>query len=210
MPASSGIIVCAGNSITFGFGAGTSWPTQAETDLNLGPNFTWHNVAVSGQTTPQMLVPATVQTQVDSKYDVVKDVNICTVWELTNDMNAGYAPALHAYERIRRYCGERRTKGFKVIVGTLLPLLPSGGMFHDYDEETLRTAVNTLIRNSWSSFADGLCDVGADPVMGAAGACGNLTYYQSDQIHPTTAGQVHLAQASGLWEDAINAVINSV
>lgn len=210
MTAATGIIVTPGNSITFGAGATTNWVTQAAATLALGAGFTFANTAVSGQTTPQMLVPATVLAQADSYYNAALGINICTVLELTNDFNTGYAAVEHAYERIRCYCGERKTRGFKVIVATMPPLEPSGGMFHDYDGENLyRLPVNTLIRTTWRSFADALCDIGADSVMGATGACTDLTYYQSDKIHPNDVGQTYLANGPNLFAAQIQALINA-
>ncbi len=52
--------------------------------------------------------------------------------------------------------------------------------------ETVRQSLRTL------EIAGGACsytfqDVGNDPTIGQAGQWSNLTYYQSDGIHPTTA-----------------------
>jgi hypothetical protein len=205
MPAASGVIVCAGNSLTFGATADYGWPVPCAATLNLGSGFLWYNVAVNGQSTPDMLVPATVASQVDSKYDGTRDINICTAWELTNDFNSGWCPVEHAYERIRRYCGERQSMGWKVVVGTLMPLHPSGGFFFDYDCEPFRTAVNTLIRNNWTSFADALCDIGADSILGIANADANATYFAVDRIHLTDVGQTHAANVC--WAPAIASLL---
>ena len=68
-----------------------------------------------------------------------------------------------------------------------------GGASYDADKD----AYDSLILTNAKAFgADGVIDFAANPLLGADGATSNATYFQSDAIHPTEAGQQLLANAA--------------
>ena len=148
-----------------------------------GDTPTVQNYGVSGQTTAQML--SDVVTQVDTLANLNKPLNIVSCWEGSNDLQLG-GTVVAAHSRLMDYCIGRRNAGFKVIVGTLTPR-------NTVDIEAKRLAVNTLLRNTWTTFADGLVDVGGDPIIGNLATCSDTRYYVdgvhfASQGHPIVAG----------------------
>lgn len=105
------------------------------------------------------------------------------------------------------YLLARRSAGFnKIIVGTLISrgdnILTNESIF-----ETYRQGVNTILRAaSWQSTyqVDAIFDIGAEPTIGAAGACDNLSLYNSDKIHPLDAS--YAPYITPLYLAAVNAV----
>lgn len=192
----NGIIVTDGNSLTTGNGGQTTpWPTTAAAAAAYGAGVTWTNVAVGGRVTGTMLEDAVAN--VDAVYGS-GPTRIVTAWELTNDIANGGAPTIHAFNRMARYCAERKQRGWTVIVGTMISR-GAGNVFSGSTLEAYRLDVNAMIRAQWQSFADALLDIGTDSVFGVGGNT-NLTYYQADTIHPTAAGGARMAS---LWNAAI-------
>lgn len=105
----------------------------------------------------------------------------------TNDLTIGGRTAAQIYADIQAYAGFVRADGAKIVVSTILPNAGWNGT-----QQTTRNDLNTLIRNGWSSFADGLCDFAADPVMGPQAAASNATLY-GDGLHPAPQGHANLA-----------------
>lgn len=172
-----------GDSLTVGQGvaAGSDYPTQLNTLLGAGYSFS--NTAVGGQTAAEANSDA--ETQVDALYDTNAKINLCWAWMGTNDMQYGVNPNI-AYRRYRDYCLRRKYKGFKVMAFTVLPRSDGGGLA---GFETKRQAFNTLVRNNYTQFAERLVDVAANTTIGDSGDENNTTYYQSDKVHLTAAGQ---------------------
>jgi hypothetical protein len=187
-------VVFDGNSLTFGQGAtaGMDYPTQ--TIGILGNGYDKRNFGVVGQTTAQMLSDAV--NQVDGVYSGFKPRNICVGWEITNSLYNSVATN-SIYTDYSTYCTVRRARGFKVVAVTCLPRnnpgTPAGF-------EAARQGLNASIRANWTSYADALADVGADPTIGDSGDENDTTYYQSDKVHLTDAGYAIVA---GIVEDAI-------
>jgi lysophospholipase L1-like esterase len=117
----------------------------------------------------------------DGFADPARPKAILCAWEITNDLQAG-STQQQCYDNMKNYCILRRAAGFKVVVFTCLPR-GAAAQF-----ETDRTAINANIVANWATFADALCDVGADATIGVAGSQNNLTYYNADKIHLTDAG----------------------
>lgn len=138
------------------------------------------NVAVGGKTI-QALITDDV-TRVDPLFDAAK-TNVLFVWAGTNDLANGASSAdVEGY--MQTYCAARRTVGWQIIVGTILPRSNVGlpGSF-----ETDRQSVNTWLRANYAGFADQLDDVGANPSIGAVGASADANLYW-DLIHLTNLG----------------------
>jgi lysophospholipase L1-like esterase len=68
--------------------------------------------------------------------------------------------------------------------------------------DTFKDQLNPLIRAGASQGNYFLIDTAAIPALGADGDYSNTTYFNTDQVHPTNAGQTLLATA---FSDAINA-----
>lgn len=112
----------------------------------------------------------------------------------TNDL-AAKASTATTYSNIQTTCAAYRTAGFKVIVATILPRnnIFSGGQ-NTAGFAADRATVNASIVANWASFADGLVDIGADPIMGPNAAADDSTLYR-DSVHPTTPlGNSYLAK----------------
>jgi hypothetical protein len=120
--------------------------------------------------------------------------NVVVLWVGTNDYGV-HTPA-ELYAHIVTYCQGRQAVGFKVVTCTLTPRSNDPAVW------AFRDAVNALIRAGWATYADGLVDIGADPVIGYNGAENDTTYY-TDLTHMTTAGQLIVA---GLVAAALDAL----
>lgn len=105
----------------------------------------------------------------------------------TNDLTIGGRTAAQIYADLQAYCGLVRADGAQVIIGTILPNNGWNGT-----QQAIRNDLNASIRANWASFADGLCDFAADPVMGPQAAAANATLY-GDGLHPAAQGHQNLA-----------------
>ncbi|MCK1641922.1 SGNH/GDSL hydrolase family protein [Bradyrhizobium sp. 157] len=93
--------------------------------------------------------------------------------------------------QLAAYCDARRSAGWHVLLGTLLPRINS-------TFNTNRAVANPEIR-SWitngsivaGKHAGGIFDFAADPVIGPDAAASNTTYF-SDGLHPTLTAQVRM------------------
>jgi len=98
----------------------------------------------------------------------------------TNDLGLGISPST-TYANIQSICSTVRSYGVaNVAVFTILPASP-------YGSESQRQVLNGLIRSGGACLYT-ILDVGNDLTIGQAGQNANPTYYQSDMIHPTAAG----------------------
>ena len=181
------VIVFDGDSLTVGQGTlpynnfpnGNDYPSQIVGSLDHRGSY--YNIGVGGETAAIML--ANAPTNVDTKH-VAGANNVVCFEGGTNDLYNGVSAAtLEA--TIVSYCQGRQAAGFKVIVATIVPRSDAGtpGGF-----ETARQAVNTYIRTNWTSWANGLADVGNDANIGQAGDQANTQYYNGDNVHPNSNG----------------------
>lgn len=180
-----------GNSIT---SYGTTW-TGITSAIKAGYTPTLRNFAVSGQTTVQRATAAPTTVDIPGNKD--KGYNILNFMEGINHIYFG-ATAAEAYEAIRSYCLARKAYGFKVSICTLTPRQNANAPVW---QETRRLETNVLIRDSWSTFADVLVDIGGHPIMGQYATCTNTTYY-SDLVHFAPAG-------NGIFASLVSTAVNS-
>ena len=138
------------------------------------------NVAVAGKTTAQLITDAL--TKVDPLF-VSGKRNIVIFWEGTNDLGNNHDPTT-TYNNIVTYCNARRAAGFKVIVLTIIARNVNAQFEAD------RLMVNANLRANWTTFADGLVDVGADSRFQNP-LDGNI---YTDGTHLTTLGNQAIAQ----------------
>lgn len=190
------VIICDGNSLTYGFAssdpATKSYPARLQLLAPFNTNgATVYNFGVNSQTTPMML--SDVASQVDPLYTPgVK--NIVIVLEGGNDIYFN-GSATDAYDNLVEYCTDRRAVGFKVIITTVYAREHSaccGGVtpFGDNDAqfESKRQTLNALIRANWEAFADALFDLDANADFETY----NSTIFDADKVHLKDAGyQAH-------------------
>lgn len=140
------------------------------------------NIGAVGYTIASLT--AEVAAKIDVLYDSRKGVNVLVVWIGTNDLYNGGTPAT-IYSNLVTYCQARKAVGFKVVVVTMLPRSDAGipGSF-----AADRLTFNANVRANYLTFADALADVAADSRIGDTGDELDLTYYQSDKIHPNATG----------------------
>lgn len=115
----------------------------------------------------------------------------------TNDFNVGLRTDVQLEADVQNYAGQVRADGGLIIVSTVLPATG-----FDAGREAYRVAYNTWLRANWASFADGLCDFAADPIMGAANAEDNATLYP-DGLHPSRLGHTYLAPIAAAAIEAL-------
>ena len=180
-PASTSIplTIMEGDSLTQGYNSPSNaleFPEIAYQGASNASPYNYRNYAVSGSKVSDLTNRAS---QIDSLYSGSRAKNILYVWIGTNDMAAG-ATNTTVYNNLVTYCQARRAAGWKVIVRTMIPRIAVS--------DTVRLAFNSSIRANWPTFADGLDDLGNDPILGQAGVQANTSYYAADQIHLTPAG----------------------
>ena len=178
-------IVCDGNSITAGIGE-TPWPDQLKFMLSkVGINCDFVNVAVSGQTTIDMVTRA--PTFVDSAYDKTRD-NILIAKEGGNHILLLNVTAQQAYQSFRDYCIHRRSLGFYVVVLDSFKRSDTPGWGTNTAFEARLVEYNFLLRQNWRDFADAYVDV-----RKLCPQIEPLNQYMPDGLHPSGAGQALIA-----------------
>jgi hypothetical protein len=113
--------------------------------------------------------------------------NIVVIWAGINDMYVNNVSENVAYRGMKAYCEQRRQKGWKVIVCTEINCTNSS------INDSRRLAFNSLIRSNWTSFADGICDLGNTSPFNTATSHENTTYYLADGVHLTATGYAIIA-----------------
>ncbi|NLG65734.1 MAG: SGNH/GDSL hydrolase family protein [Actinobacteria bacterium] len=184
----AGLIVFDGDSLTEGYFLPESQSYPAQTMRQLPTWLEWTNVAVSGQTWPDLLGDATAE--VDALHDPTRQLSLVVVWAGANDLASGYS-ARQAFHNAQRYCEARLHAGFTVVTLTLYPLEPAA-IDPGYDAQ--RREYNRLLRAHWREFAHTLVDVAADERLGDASPAGRSTYFL-DAVHLNAAGYGVIADA---------------
>jgi lysophospholipase L1-like esterase len=184
-------IVYKGDSITFGFPTGNSI------------SFATFVAGINGYNTSEYVnFGVSAQTVTSANNDPQSDgLNYCgyaaqnpiyVLWMGTNDLANGDTPA-NTYTNFVQLCGKAKARGFaKVLVLTVIARDPANTNATAPNFEANRQAFNTLLRNTYLTFADGLVDVGADTLIGAPGTYANGTYF-SDGVHLTAFGGQYVA-----------------
>ena len=164
------ICICDGDSITIAFGATTPYYDIITPN---GGTWTFNSVAVSGDTLAQRYAAA--PTAVDPLYNAIARP-IVIIWAGTNDIEDGTTPAA-TYAIMANYVAARHAVGWKVIVATMLS---REGLDTQKDEYNALILANT-------AGADGIADFSGTP-LGIDNGWSNLTWFQSDGVHPTQGG----------------------
>lgn len=181
-------IVCDGNSLTRGYGAGgaNSYPTQLKALMSTA--YTIINRGVDSQTTDQMETDAA--TQIDYWLDIFPSNSILIAWEGSNDIQFGASLAT-AQSRWNTYFASRVSAGWasngcKLVACTVIPRGDSTA-----PKNVIRDDFNAWLRTNYSTYATHLVDLAADSRLQDTG---NTTYFDADTIHLTTAGYAVVAE----------------
>lgn len=174
----------AGDSNTYGQGATTPFRTLV-TPID---TFTKYNKGWSGITAASTLFATEGFTT--SLFNP-KGINVVNVLLGTNDVVS--ATGEQSFKNVRIIASMYKSKGYKVIVNTLFDRVGFSARILTF---------NALMRESWSNFADALCDLGNDSRLQDSS---NTTYFQVDGVHLTNAGHQVI---SDLLTPVINKVTN--
>jgi len=178
-------LVYDGDSITFGTGL-TPYPSLITTTIP----YTVHNIGVPSF----QLAYDAFGGGVDAYRAPQANFNVDVIFLGTNDICVAGTSAANTHTLLSNYATRQRSNGWKVVVVTMISRLSCA---------TGKNILNPLIRANWRSYADAIADVAAAPFLGCDGCYLNSTYFQSDGIHPTQAGQALLAPV-------IQAAINTI
>ncbi len=187
-PASSNNLICVGDSITQGKGASPACAPSMLTGLS--DTFQIYNMGMSGETLANML---TASPKFATGVNPNGKSNIAWIFAGTNDMcvTSNTLTPAQTFQKLIAFSRYMRGQGAKVMV---LPMLSRTGSYQGTTCDALHDQYNTLISQNWSSFADAFVyGMQTDPNLTADGAYANATYFQSDGIHPTLAGQQLIA-----------------
>jgi lysophospholipase L1-like esterase len=172
-------LIFEGDSLT----SGGTYPFYTAQILNA----TCTNIAVPGEQMAQIIHQGN---DADSRYNSSAR-NVIVLWAGTNDLHRTQRAPEAIHGEIRDWCRARQEKGFQVIVVTILPRSdPSNHPTFENDRQKL----NTLIRENYGSYADGLADVAADARIGNMDAELEGYYYLKDRVHLTDRGYYIVAE----------------
>jgi hypothetical protein len=158
-------IVCDGDSITSGVGVTTPWPSS----ISLTEAFQVFNRAIPSELLSTMLTNA--PTNIDPLLRA-NMTNICVIFGGTNDFALSGDSVATVEGHLSSYISARHSAGWKVVS---VPMVDRGGV--------------TTQKNSYNSWMAGLPSsldafVALPMTLTADGQCTDLTYFQSDNIHP--------------------------
>ena len=186
-PISANNLICVGDSITLGRGA---TPACGSMLSGLSDTFQIYNMGMSGESLANMVTAAP---KFATGINPAGKSNIVWIFAGTNDMCGGstFLTAAQTFQKMVAFSRYMRAQGGKVMV---IPMLSRGGTSQNTTCDALHDQYNALLSQNWPSFADSFVyGVLNDPNLTADGAYANATYFQSDGIHPTVAGQQLIA-----------------
>jgi hypothetical protein len=173
------VVVWDGGSIVAGHGADAGYEFPVQT-LSLVPKPCRTYVSSKGGARIADMI-AEAPFDVDPRYREDADLNVCLVLAGGGDFRAG-ASAAEIYSAVRSYSNARRAAGFRVVVLTVLP------SSEPLTFETTRLAYDSMLRDTWDEFADGLADIAGDDRIGETGDNLDLQFYGTDALHPNSTG----------------------
>jgi len=178
-----------GDSITFGAGASTPWPSLLT--LTNQPTYTTTNWGIYGILLQSL--DGSEPNRVGQRCLTSYGPAIAIVFAGTNDMSSGFSPAV-TFEAMEGEIQTLKQAGCRVFVGTMISRVGTDGSGNVMDSD--KNAFDALVLGQAKHVgADGVIDFAANPLLGADGANANTTYFNTDGIHPTQTGQQLLANA---------------
>jgi hypothetical protein len=186
-----GRIIFDGDSRT---GGSTFYPQRTmSTAGTAAKRYQWRNIGVSGQKLSDMITR--VPTHLVPIGTLSGKRNIVIAWAGVNDAANG-ADAATMYNRMVAYCALVRAAGHQVFVGTEIDGQSAALNAVNY-HTVIWPAYNALLRDNWTTFADGMIDFGADARLQDAT---NPTYFNAaDQLHPADGGWSVLAEIASAY-----------
>lgn len=172
-------MIFRGDSLTAGQASEeiSNYPFQV---LLKRPEWRIFNIGVGGQRLAEMITRDV--TAIDPLFDASLDENVLALLAGTNDIGGEGVTGAQCFARLQQWCQERKAAHpWNTRVMTLLAR--TGGAFM-----SAITEHNALVR-AGDPAIDRVVDVGAgSPIELALSDSSNLTYYQADGLHLTTAG----------------------
>lgn len=180
--AKDNIVVFEGDSIFEGIAYAGLSPVPERSMPNLPASTFVANVAKSGSTLPSSSINTGLSARasiIDTDLECPADNHVLCLAVGTNDLASTDAATF--LTNLKAYCAARRTAGWKVVVGTVLPCTTSGF-------NAKRATVNTEIRvaGNLGVYWDAVADQSANTTVGDDGDELNATYYP-DGVHPSNA-----------------------
>lgn len=181
-----------GDSVTYGRGVSNPWPSLLS--LTNQPAYTLTNWGIVGIT--MQAIDGSDPNRVATRCQSSAGPTVAVVFAGTNDFGAGYgSPASQVFSYMMGEVATLKSAGCRVFVGTMLSrggTDASGSSSFDADKDAYDALI---LEQARPMGADGVIDFAANPQLGADGAYAD-SYFQSDQVHPTQAGQALLAAAA--------------
>ncbi len=184
------MLFAAGDSITYGYTlanpATQAWPVLLSLTNQPGYSITNAGIPNIGAGSLAGAEPNRIAPYCHSAQGPV----VAILFAGTNDVDAfGISPE-GALGNIAAWVSKIKAAGCRAFVGTMVSRQSPGG-------DANKDALDALILSQYKVIgADGVIDFAANPLLGADGASTNATYFYADDIHPTAAGHVLLAQAA--------------
>ena len=177
-----------GDSITFGYLAASPWPSLMS--LTNQPAYTITDWGITGVTLQG--ISGSEANRVALRCKSSAGPSVAVVFSGTNDFaDLVNATPQATFEYMQAEIQTLKQAGCKVFVGTMLSRMGTDTQGNTMDAD--KNAYDGLILSqAKSSGADGVIDFAADARLGADGA-NTDSFFNSDHIHPTTAGQQILA-----------------
>ncbi len=179
-----------GDSITYGFGASTPWPSLLT--LVNQPSYNITDWGITGITLAAIdgSEPNRAALQCHSS----AGSGLALIMAGTNDFSIENVPASTILQNLMGEVQTMKTAGCRVLVGTMISRTGNDPAGRTLDSD--KDAYDALILSqAKAGGADGVIDFAANPLLGADGA-NTGTYFQADHVHPTQAGQALLAAAA--------------
>lgn len=176
------LVICDGNSLTYG--SSIEKPEQDSYPAVLGGmGFNVRNFGVPGQTSEEMLIDAS--SQIDRLYQPSAMV---IYWEGVNSFTRSKHNAEKAYSALSQYIGDRKKRGFKTAVVTMLPDEKPAHVAMNV--EAFQKAYNDLVRLN-SAEADLAIDLTLDIRLNNPA---DKRYFAADRVHLTAEGYKVVAE----------------
>lgn len=191
------IVTCDGDSLTYGSGVTTSYPSRLQTLLGTD-GFKVNNVGLTGQSIVDTSAQGNAAGYLNSNASDevwqhstrVGGKNVVVAWAGTNDLYYSRT-GLQAEGDLGTYCTNARNQGAYVIAINMIARRTDLGAWSDAQW----SAFNAAFATNASTYSDAQIDVAAlfpDE--------NDTTYFQADKAHLNDAG---MAIVAGLVRDAI-------
>jgi len=179
-----------GDSITYGLGVTTPWPSLLT--LSNQPAYTTTDWGISGITLAA--ITGSEPNRAALRCKSTSGPSLAVIFAGTNDFAVEATTPAVVLQNLMGEVQTMKQAGCKVFVGTMLSRAGNDATGNTLDAD--KDAYNALILSqARAGGADGVIDFAANPLLGADGASAG-SYFLTDHIHPTQTGQALLAAAA--------------